>query len=331
MKQETIIQKAETLNQNKGALTKRFVKATSDAYNPMEEIFQMVIGEFPSVTNSWPGNFGDPSIENVLVAQEKKYEEYFNNLGLKEHAGMKAYEIGPGWGPFSNYCRERGVHVVSVSPAEKKYEYLKGLGHEVHHGIWQEFTPDSGPFDAIIAMGSPEHCVSPADYEAGEQDNIYRTFFDYCYPLLKPGGRIGGQMMTFNGRELDTSKLHVKEEGEDDETQMYYHLGLLTYRYPDAWLPRDFKHFFSCAKNGQYEVVNVVDGREQYIWTMKSWESGFWKISPLKKWFVVAGLIIKSFFDTDFGYWRKAFFKTSNRKCFEKGWMGHEFWFVEKQ
>ena len=86
MQQEQLIQKAETLNQKKGALTKRFRRATSNAYDPMEEIFQMVIGEFPSITNSWPGNYGEPSIENVLIAQEKKYEEYFNNLGLKEHS-----------------------------------------------------------------------------------------------------------------------------------------------------------------------------------------------------------------------------------------------------
>jgi cyclopropane-fatty-acyl-phospholipid synthase len=331
MKQETLIQKKETVTQKKGALRKRFVKATSDAYNPMETIFQMVTGEFPAITNSWPGEYGEPSIPHVLEAQEKKYEEYFNNLGLKENAGMKAYEIGPGWGPFSHYCRSRGVEVVSVSPAEKKYKYLKEQGYDVHQSIWQEFTPENGPFDAIIAMGSPEHFVSPADYDAGEQDNIYRTFFDYCHGLLKPGGRIGGQMMTFNGRTIDTAKLQTKREGTTDEEQMYYHLALLTYRYPDAFLPRDFDHFFSCAKEGDYEVINVVDGREHYIWTMKGWEGGFWKIGPLKKWPIVAGLLIKSFFDSDFKYWRKAFFRTSNRKCFEQGWMGHQFWFVEKK
>lgn len=81
MKNETLIQKPETLSKNKGALTKRFVKATSDAYNPMEKVFQMVIGEFPSISNSWPGSYGEPTIDNVLVAQDKKYEEYFNNLG----------------------------------------------------------------------------------------------------------------------------------------------------------------------------------------------------------------------------------------------------------
>jgi cyclopropane-fatty-acyl-phospholipid synthase len=331
MKTETLIQKKETLNKEKGALTKKYIKAESDTYNPMETIFQMVAGDFPSISNSWPGDYGEPSIEHVLIAQEKKYEEYFKNLGLKENAGMKVFDIGPGWGSFSNYCRKRGVHVVSVSPAEKKYQYLKSMGYDVHQGIWQEFTPDNGPFDAIVAMGSPEHFVSPEDYEAGEQENIYRRFFDYCYDLLKPGGRIGAQMMTFNGREIDPAKLQVKREGKGEEGEMYYHLGLLKYRYPDSFLPRDFYHFFACAKKGQYEVINVVDGRAHYIWTMKGWESGFWKITPLKKWPLVVGLIIKSYFDNDFRYWRKAFFKTSNRKCFEKGWMGHQFWFVEKK
>ena len=325
------MEKEEVLTQQEGTLTKKFVKATSAAYNPMEDIFQLIMGEYPSITNSWPGNYGEPTVENVLIAQEKKYEEYFNNLGLKEHAGMKVFEIGPGWGPFTHYCEERGVHVVSVSPAEKKYQYLKGQGYEVYQGIWQEFTPDSGAFDAIVAMGSPEHCVSPSDYTAGNQDKIYRSFFDYCYKLLKPGGRVGGQMMTFNGKDLDPTKMQVIEEGEDDESQMYYHLGLLTYRYPDAWLPRDTEHFFSCAQEGQFKVTNVVDGREQYIWTMKAWESGFWKITPLHKWITVVRLTIKSYFNTDFKYWAKAFWKTSNRKCFEKGWMGHEFWFAEKQ
>jgi cyclopropane fatty-acyl-phospholipid synthase-like methyltransferase len=138
-------------------------------------------------------------------------------------------------------------------------------------------------------------------------------------------------MMTFNGRTIDPAKLQVKGEGKSEEDAMYYHLGLLKYRYPDSFLPRDFDHFFSCAREGQFEVINVVDGREHYIWTMKSWESGFWKITPLKKWPLVAGLILKSYFDNDFRYWRKAFFKTSNRKCFERGWMGHQFWFVEKK
>lgn len=300
------------------------------AYNPMDQIFRLVMGDFASVSNSWPGSYGKPTKKNVEVAQQKKYEEYFKGLGLKENSGMKIYEIGPGWGPFSNYCLEKGVDVVSACPAKKQYEYLKKSGHNVHREVWQEFTPENGPFDAIVVMGSPEHFVSPTDHLKGNQDNVYRTFFDYCYNLLKPKGRIGGQFMTFNGRDVDYSKFRVKEDGKDDESQMYYHLGLLIYRYPEAWLPRDFNHFFSCAKEGDYKKINVVDGREHYVWTMKCWTDQFYKIMPLSKWLKVVVLVIRGFFNADFGYWLKAFWKQSNRMCFEKGWMGHEFFFVEK-
>ncbi len=311
-------------------LKPELIEPHNKAYNPMDELFRMVMGEFASVSNSWPGDYGEQTLENVEKAQEKKYEEYFKNLGLKENAGMKMYEIGPGWGPFSNYCMKRCVEVTSVCPAKSQYEYLKKSGHNVHRDVWQEFTPDNGPFDAIVTMGSPEHFVTPADYLAGNQEKVYRHFFDYAYSLLKPHGRIGGQFMTFNGREMDYSKFQVKKEGTDDESRMYYHIGLLTYRYPDAWLPRDFNHFFSCAKEGQFKVLKVVDGREHYIWNMKCWTNEFYKLRPLRKWIKVAVLVVKGFFNKDFGYWLKAWWKQSNRMCFEKGWMGHEFFFVEK-
>ena len=137
--------------------------------------------------------------------------------------------------------------------------------------------------------------------------------------------------MTFNGRKVDYFKLQVKKEGKDETSRMNYHYGLLAYRYPEAWLPRDFEHFFSCAGEGQYKKLNVVDGREHYVWTMLSWGNQFYKFRPVRKWFKVAGSVITGFFNPDFGYWLKAFWKQSNRKCFEKGWMGHEFFFVEKQ
>lgn len=307
------------------------IEPHNKAYNPVDKIFRMIMGNYASISNSWPGDYGAATKEHVLIAQERKYEEYFRHLGLKENVGMKMYEIGPGWGPFSNYCLERGVAVTSVCPAKTQYDYLKKSGHDVHRSIWQEFTSENGPFDAIVVMGSPEHFVSPSDHLAGNQEKIYRQFFDYAYGLLKPGGRIGGQFMTFNGRHIDYSRVQVDKDSKDDEESMYYHLGLLTYRYPEAWLPRDSNHFISSAKEGDFKTIKIVDGREHYIWTAKCWINTFKKVRPLSKWFKVSSLIITSLFDKDFSYWAKAFYKQSNRLCFEKGWMGHEFFFVEKQ
>ncbi len=123
------------------SFNRHLIEPHNAAYNPMDEIFRLIMGDFASISNSWPGEYGAQTKENVEKAQQRKYEEYFKGLGLKENAGMKIFEIGPGWGPFSNYCLARGVDVTSVCPAKSQYEYLKKSGHNVHRSIWQEFTP----------------------------------------------------------------------------------------------------------------------------------------------------------------------------------------------
>jgi cyclopropane fatty-acyl-phospholipid synthase-like methyltransferase len=313
-----------------GPTTKGAIEPHNAAYDPVDKLFRQIFGKFPSISNSWPGDYGKATLEAIQKAQVVKYDNYFKYLGLKENSGMKIFEIGPGWGPFSDYCIAKGVDVTSICPGKTQYEYLKNSGHNVHRAVWQEFTPDNGPFDAIVTMGSPEHFASPTDYIEGKQDQVYRNFFDYCSGLLKPGGRIGGQFMTFNHKECDYYKLQVEKEGTTDEEQKNYHIGLLLYRYPEAWLPRDAAHFISCAKPGEYRTIKVVDGREHYIWTARGWKNQFDKLLPISKWFTVARLMIRTLYDKDFSYWAKAFWKQSNRLCFEKGWMGHEFYFVEK-
>ena len=125
-----------------GPKSKDRIEPHDAAYNPMDKIFRLIMGEFPSISNSWPGEYGEASLANIEKAQEVKYAEYFKHVGLKENAGMKLYEIGPGWGPFSDYCRARGVDVTSVCPGEAQYNYLKKSGHNVHRAGWQEFTPE---------------------------------------------------------------------------------------------------------------------------------------------------------------------------------------------
>ena len=99
MEQETLTQNSkETLTQNSQETpAQNLIEPHNKAYNPVDKIFRMIMGNFASISNSWPGEYGESNKENVLAAQQKKYEAYFINLGLKEHSGMKIYEIGPGW------------------------------------------------------------------------------------------------------------------------------------------------------------------------------------------------------------------------------------------
>lgn len=44
-----------------------------------------------------------------------------------------------------------------------------------------------GKFDAVCAMGSPEHLCSVGEYREGKQDEIYRTYFKQV-SVCAPGG-----------------------------------------------------------------------------------------------------------------------------------------------
>jgi cyclopropane fatty-acyl-phospholipid synthase-like methyltransferase len=83
-----------------GPTTKGAIEPHNAAYDPVDKLFRQIFGNFPSISNSWPGNYGKATLETIQKAQEVKYDNYFKYLGLKENSGMKIFEIGPGWGPF---------------------------------------------------------------------------------------------------------------------------------------------------------------------------------------------------------------------------------------
>lgn len=68
---------------NIGPTTKGSIEPHNAAYNPMDKIFRLIMGDFPSVSNSWPGEYGEASLENIEKAQLVKYDNYFKYLGLK--------------------------------------------------------------------------------------------------------------------------------------------------------------------------------------------------------------------------------------------------------
>lgn len=325
--------------------TERIIQSASTTYNPMDQILALMVGDFPNVSNSLPGDWGEPNLTNLQRAQEAKMAKYFEMLNLS--SGKRVFEIGPGWGHFAKYCRDRGVHHVSVVPAQGQYEYLKAAGFEVFQNIWQNFTPE-GQFDAVVSMGSVEHFVSPVDHLEGRQNLIYEQLFRYAHGLLKPGGRYAGQFMDFCGNKIDYSQVSVKAP----KGSMYYHLGLLEYFYPESWIPRNFQHFFYESNGEKYfEVLETIDGRLQYIWTMQVWGERFRELyhwgdwstiakevgksisdSELrKKWSPLFGLLGKIVHNKQFRYWARAFWEKSNRTAFEQEWMGHTFFFLQKK
>ena len=304
-------------------IQERIFKATSTTYDPLDHIFtRYIAGEFASISNSWPGNYGDCSLENLDKAQLAKFRNYFEKCEIQK--GDYVLDVGSGFGPVLHLFQKWGARVIGLCPSQKNYEYLKSNNFEVYHDIWQTYVPEH-KFKAILCIGSPEHYCSIQDFVDGKQDLIYRTFFEFAHRNLVPGGFIAGQAMTWNGKVPDPEKFDF-----DSKDPMYYHLARLSSFYPEAWLPKDIEHFYSCAPKDYFEVVDVIDGREHYIWTMNCWNKKRRLIFPISKWYYIVKTFIQKRKEKNFKYYLEALLKQSNKECFINGWMGHEFFFLKK-
>lgn len=86
-----MIQKIKLVQPQKGVFEPLY-----EAYDLLDKLFRQIMGDFPSISNSWPEVYGKATLESIQKAQEVKYANYFKYLGLKENSGMKIFDIGPG-------------------------------------------------------------------------------------------------------------------------------------------------------------------------------------------------------------------------------------------
>jgi cyclopropane-fatty-acyl-phospholipid synthase len=121
------------------------------------------------------------SEESLAVATRRKLDFCYDQLHLQP--GMRALEIGPGWGAWSEYAAQRGVKCIGLSNSEESVRYLRARAAKLGHD-WSIINCDflayeaKETYDAIVIMGVIEHLPQ---YGA-----VVRKFAS----LLRPGGRI---------------------------------------------------------------------------------------------------------------------------------------------
>lgn len=125
-------------------------------------------------------------------AQKAKFDLICRKLDLKP--GMKALDIGCGWGGFAKYAAENyGVSMVGVTLSENQAEYAreicKGLPVEI---LVQDYRDVDGTFDRIISIGMYEHVGS----------KNFREFSTVVNRCLKPQGLM---LLHTIGRDTSTT------------------------------------------------------------------------------------------------------------------------------
>ncbi|MBI4597669.1 MAG: class I SAM-dependent methyltransferase [Candidatus Omnitrophica bacterium] len=136
--------------------------------------------------------------DTLEAAQLRKYEWHIAQA--RAHEASHVLDIGCGWGGLSRLLvdEHRVGHVVSLTLSNAQVEYIQALHHpriEARLEGWAEHRP-AAPYDAILAVGVLEHAAR-SGLSSREKINAYRTFFQHCHRMLKPGRWISGQTITY--------------------------------------------------------------------------------------------------------------------------------------
>jgi cyclopropane-fatty-acyl-phospholipid synthase len=124
-------------------------------------------------------------------AQRTKYERVADLAGVRP--GMHVLEIGSGWGAFAMYLAgERGARVTTITISEEQAALARervaaaGLSDRVSVEL-RDYREMSGQFDAIVSIEMLE--------AVGHE--YFPAFFEACDRVLRRGGRIGLQSITY--------------------------------------------------------------------------------------------------------------------------------------
>ncbi len=263
------------------------VQSDLDAhYTVMDEIFRLSLGEMGAYSAArFDGDFS----MTLEAAQEKKHKFIVDNCNIKK--GSKVLDMGCGWGAFINYMNKMGVNTYGAVLAKGQADACIKNGLNVKHMDTKLITPETfGKFDAVTAMGSPEHLCSVDEYKAGKQKEVYETYMKQVASLLPVGGRFYCQTMVFGPamvkfEDIPFGKVDIwKKEFTNEEL-----MAIICDVFPGSWLPYGSEGLTEPA-NKYFKLVHIDSGRLDYMETIERWSEAFLKPN-LKKYLYFASLI----------------------------------------
>lgn len=214
---------------------------------------------------------GDPTTP-YEEAQQNQAEHLLDLAGGER--GTRLLEIGCGYGRILESAQWRGVEAMGISISRPQVKYCRAHGWDARLLDYRDL-PDHllGQFDCLIANGSLEHFVQPADAAAGRSDDIYRELFGICHRLLdsdSSGGRLVTTAIHFGSVKIDPQAM-LGSPNRFRRGSNEHHYSLLVHGfggyYPHAG------QLERCAA-AYFDLVSEEDGTEDYHLTAEGWLKG---------------------------------------------------------
>jgi cyclopropane-fatty-acyl-phospholipid synthase len=281
-------------------------------YSLTDRVVRLSLGELADFSGAkYDGDFS----MTLEQAQRRKHEYVAEQVGIEP--GRRVLDLGCGWGGLLDYIRSRGATGVGVTLSEAQLRSCRRHGLDVHLHDAREVTRETfGPFDAVVSLGAFEHFCSPADYEEGRQEDIYRGLFENVAALLPANGRFYLQTMVFGRNMIPVDQIDRNAPRESDA----WYLAMMSAAFPGSFLPFGQEQVVRCADR-YFRLVSSQSGRLDYIETIRQWDrrTEAWnprlallKLRLLPKWL--------SSSDFRFAYTSGV---SSNSACFERELMDH--------
>lgn len=283
-------------------------------YTTIDKIFRLSMGDAGDYSGAkYDGDFS----MTLEEAQKAKHKFIADSLNIGE--GSKVLDMACGWGPFSKYItEERGATSIGLTLSQGQADACQKNGLNVLVKDCRYVKPDDfGQFDAVTCIGGLEHFCSVEEWRAGNQEKVYKDFFDTVYDLLPVGGRYYMQTMTFSKNMLEYEDFDINaEKGSAPRV-----LALMVKEFPGSWLPYGPEMVIRNAEP-KFKLISQSSGRLDYIETIGQWRKKFRQFN-LKKYLLYLSLIPKYFTDKEFRHLVGIFSESPNRVCFEKEIMDH--------
>ena len=192
---------------------------------------------------------------NLDAASTHKLRTICNTLQLKPEDHL--LEIGSGWGGFAIFAaKEYGCRVTTTTISDKQYHYIK---NEVARIDMQEqitilncdYRDIVGEYDKLVSIEMVEAVGSA----------YFKTFFEKCNALLKPGGLFFLQAITINNKAYHQAKNDVDF--------------IKKYIFPGGCLPSMAIINESISKYTQMQLIKCDDIGHHYSRTLSDWMTRF--------------------------------------------------------
>lgn len=211
---------------------------------------------------------GDPQ---TPYEQAQANQRHYLLQQVRCESGQRVLDLGCGYGTLLERIRQQGARGVgiTVSPEQAKRCHdqrldVHLLDHRAIPGAWEH------TFDGVIANGSIEHFVRPADAATGKADGVYRHLFQAIHRLIDPKSP---------ARRLVTTTIHAVRTPEDPlallRSPLAYRWGSDDFHW--AVLERGWGGYYPeigqlqrCAKP-YFDLIEEADGTEDYLLTSEEW------------------------------------------------------------